>query len=548
VIRGRRTRTAYATGALALVACFATLPAVASAAPQPGSLEEQCVTAGTELPLSVDGFYFNHHPEKKREPRGSDGFLTVLETVVEFDGLIPAMPANCAGAYEHRLFAIAEFRATRSGARWNRIEKRWRKVPVFDREIRMKPYPYPPSPISAFDTHLNTNSFGLGCTMAGRLKFKLEVVDVAHDVAVARRIGSTVTLPVDSWFQARCLGRFSIQESGDARSCGARLLGTSERVEPTQWGVKVKRVSCGAAARVAEELLRLPALIQRSVAPQKVGSWRCYLGHRGAAACSKGNQRLFMLARGNDSARCEEDARKEIERLRAEGVACDAALALASAVRAQPQGLLQLDLEAAGQTWSCTALQRLGDEDLLINRYACFSANALVTFEVPNPSGQREAPVLPTTVAADVVFPPAGLLGFPKRPFLRFDYQEHHGGRIKLPLKADEALVGRRARIEISTYTQQCVESADPSEDAMFCFDQNRVRKPARRTVTLAATQMIDLGRIPRRGNWEYFVTATTEAFGEDGIAYRKKVVPGYAGVANDVAKCPGSPLCGKSR
>ena len=532
--------------AVALVACLVAVPGVASAAPQPGSLEEQCVAAGTELPLSVEGYYFNHHPEKKREPRGGDDFLTVLETVVEFGGLIPAMPAACAGTYERRVFALAEFRGTRTGSRWNRLEKRWGQVPVFDREIRTKTYPYPPSPIAAFDAHFNTNTFGLGCTTAGRLKFKLEVVDVAHDVAVARRTGQTVSLPVDSWFQARCLGRFSIQESGDARSCGVRLLGSSGRVEPTQWGVKVKRVGCDAAARVAEQLLRLPAFIQRSVATQGVGSWRCYLGHRGAAACSKGAQRLFMLARGNDSARCE-GVRKAIDRLRAEGVACDAALALAIAVRTQPQSFLQLQLEAAGQSWDCTALQRLGDEDLLINRYACFAASALVTFEVPNPSGQREVPVLPTTVAADVAFPPPGLLGFPKRPFLRFDYQRHRGGRIKLPLNADEVLVGRRARLEITTYTEQCVESADPFEDALFCFNRKQVGKPVRRAVTLATTQMVDLGRIPKRGNWEFIVTATTEAFTEGGIAYEEKVVSGYAGVANDVGKCPGNPLCGKS-
>lgn len=95
----------------------------------------------------------------------------------------------------------------------------------------------------------------------------------------------------------------------------------------------------------------------------------------------------------------------------------------------------------------------------MTNRYACFSANALVTFEIPNPSGQREVPVLGTTVAADVVFPPAGLLGFPKRPFLRFEYPRHRDGRIKLPLKADPALVSRRARVEVTAYTEQCVES-----------------------------------------------------------------------------------------
>lgn len=69
-----------------------------------------------------------------------------------------------------------------------------------------------------------------------------------------------------------------------------------------------------------------------------------------------------------------------------------------------------------------------------------------------------------------------------------------------------------------------------------------------RRSVTLAATQMIDVSRVPGRGNWVYIVRATTKAFSEGGIAYKQAVAPGYANVATDVAECPGSPLCGKSQ
>jgi hypothetical protein len=52
--------------ALVLVVAAAVAAAVtpAVAAPEPGSLEAQCIAAGTVLPQETQGFMFNHHPEK----------------------------------------------------------------------------------------------------------------------------------------------------------------------------------------------------------------------------------------------------------------------------------------------------------------------------------------------------------------------------------------------------------------------------------------------------------------------------------------------------
>ncbi len=506
------------------------------------------MAAGTVLPQEVGGFFFNHHPEKKREPRATDKFLTSLESVAEFSGVIPAMPAACDGRYQRALFATADFRATRTGARWHPMLRGWGQLPIEERYLRSKSYPPPLSPFAAFGTHQNTNSFGLGCTTAGRIRFKLEVVDEANGVTIARRYAEA-RLPVDSWFQARCLGRFSIQESARAHSCGERLLGTSRRAEPTQWGVKVLRVGCDAAARIAERALRLPAILRGSVAAQSLEGWRCYFGHRGAASCNSGARHVFMLARGNDSLRCESGPRKDgVARLNAAGVPCDVALGLVTFVRGQPATDLELDLSASGQSWSCIVSRYLGEDDLFTNRYACFSAAALVTFELSAPETERQVPSLPTVVPPDVEFAPAGLLGFPRTPRLRFDYQKWRKGRMLLPLEAEEVLVGRRARLKIVAYTQRCLESADPSEDYLFCYSRRMVGRPVTRSLTLQPTQLVNVGRLPRHGNWEYRITATTRPFIVSGIAFEKAVAVGYAGVNNDVEKCPSSPLCNKHR
>jgi hypothetical protein len=203
-----------------LLAGLACTSSLALAAPPAGSLEERCIASGTALPIEIDGFMFNHHPEKHREPRAGDHYLTIFETVAEFRGALTRIADECAGHFRQALFAKAQYKATKSPGRWLSLSRRWQQLGLSTRQFLGEP-PWLSS-FSSFQGLQNINTFGRGCTVGGRVRFKVEVENEENDAIVAIRY-ATVPLQVDSWFEARCLGTFSIHESSGARRCGPGL-------------------------------------------------------------------------------------------------------------------------------------------------------------------------------------------------------------------------------------------------------------------------------------------------------------------------------------
>ena len=208
-----------AAALLVVVAAFGASASIAVAAPEPGSLEEQCIAAGTVLPQEMQGFMFNHHPEKKREPRAGDHYLTALETVAEFSAVVPRIPDACGGRFAQVVLAKAQFQTAKSPHRWRSLRRRWEQLPLAVNTLEFIGDPPPLSSFGVLRGQQNLNTFGLGCTLRGRVDYKLEVVNEANQAIVAVR-EATVPLQVDSWFEARCRGTFSIQESSGAKRCG----------------------------------------------------------------------------------------------------------------------------------------------------------------------------------------------------------------------------------------------------------------------------------------------------------------------------------------
>jgi hypothetical protein len=525
--------------ALSFVIGLVSGTASAPAAPAPGSLEERCIASGTALPTEFRGFMFNHHPEKHREPRAGDHYQTVLETVAEYGGTIPRISEECAGHYRQSLFTKAQYMATKRPGRWLSIGRRWQRLGLETLQF----YGEPPwlSSFSRFQGLQNENTFGRGCTVAGRVRFKLQVEDEANDAIVAIRY-LTVPLQVDSWFEARCLGTFSIHESAGARRCG-QVRGTRPFGRAAMWGVKVKRVPCSTAKPIAASALENPAFLEGSLLEQRLDGWRCFYGHRGAASCNRGSSHVFLVARGQIASRCEAPAQKR-SKLSVAGVDCGAGEELVAALRAAPTSESDLERTVASGTWTCPGIRSLSDEDRMSSSYQCLSAGRIVSFEILDPKAARVVPVAPSSIPADVELPPAGALGFPRTPMLRFGYQKTRHGALVASLEADPALVGQRARLQIRAGTMKCEWTADPGEEGPRCGATHWRGRPRLRTIVLRASQTITFGPSRHKGNWAYEARITTKPFTLEGIPYTRAVAGGWAEVINDAANCDASPWC----
>lgn len=541
LLGGRGVRFLPLAAAVVLVVLGIAAPAAATAAPLPGSLEEQCIAAGTVAPEELRGYVFNHHPEKKREPRATDNYLTVLETVAEFHGLIAQLPEACSGHFSRSVLVKAEFRAGGDPDRWRSVRGRWERLEVSQRYLDYSADPPTPSPYGEFRGLQNANTFGLGCTIDARVKLKLEIVNEGNGAIIARRVVE-LPLPVDSWFRARCQGEFSIQDSAAAQRCGQRVIGGAAII----WGVKAQGVGCARASAVAQKALQEPSFNQGELLEQRVDGWRCFYGHRGAASCHRGDKHVYIIARGGGIAEKCATAPRGVKHLQATGTSCEVAAALALAVQGDPPTSLLVSHEANGLVWSCPAFRYLGEGDLMVNAYDCFSGGALISFDVVASKSERLVPVLPTAVPADVLFPPAGAIGFPQTPMLLFDYQRWAHGKVLLRLKADEALVGHRARIKIEKGTMECTWTADAFEDTPLCDPPRWLGRPVVRQITLEPEQQVSVGRRLHRGNWEYRVTVTTAPFVHEGIAYTKAKAATSASVVNEADNCSANPWCSK--
>ncbi len=536
----RAARLSRVLAATALLAsAFACLSSLALAAPAPGSLEEHCIASGTALPTEMRGFMFNHHPEKHREPRAGDHYLTVLETVAEFQGALPRIADECAGKFRQTLFTKAQYKATKSPGRWLSLSRRWQRLGLLTRQFLGEP-PWLSS-FSSFQGLQNINTFGRGCTVGGRVRLKLEVENEENDAIVAIRYAN-VPLQVDSWFEARCLGTFSIHESSGAHRCG-QVLGTRPFGRATLWGVKVRGVACAAAKAVASRALEAPAFLEGSLLEQRMDGWRCFYGHRGATSCARGNSHIFLVARAQAATRCDSPLQKR-SRLSVAGIDCAAADELVGALGMSPTTDSDLLRSVGSGTWTCPAIHTLGEEDRMSASYQCVSAGRVVSFEVTEPKTARVVPVAPSSIPADVMLPPAGALGFPRTPMLRFDYQKIRHGSLVVPLQVDPALVGRHASLQIKAGTMKCEWTADPGQDTPICGPTDWRGHPQSRIITLQATQLVTLGPNRHHGNWAYEARLKTKPFTLDGLPYTNAFATGWAGVINDATNCSANPWC----
>lgn len=532
-----------ATATLLLVAAaFGASASTAVAGPVPGSLEEQCIAAGTVLPQETQGFVFNHHPEKKREPRAGDHYLTALETVAEFSGVVPRIPDACAGHFSQVVLTKAQFQTTKSPHRWRSLRRRWERLPLAVNTLEFVGNPPPLSSFGVLRGQQALNTFGFGCTLRGRVDYKLEVVNEANQAIVAVR-EATVPLQVDSWFRARCLGTFSIQESSGARRCG-QVVGARAGVGPSLWGVKVNRVGCSRARAVAQQALEQPGFLQGSLLEQRLDGWRCFYGHRGAASCQRGGSHIFLVGHHGGTGETCPQAPRNVLKLEQAGTSCEIALALAEALGAAPRGEPILTPATGDRTFSCASLSRLGLGDRMEYSYACAAGGAVVTLELREPKSARLTPLPPTSIPPEVRLPPAGLLGFPRTPTLKFDYGVVRGGKIVAPLEVDPALVGHQAEITFTVGTAQCEWTADPGQTGPICGATRLLGRPKTRTVVLREKQSITLGPNRRRGNWIYEAKVQTKPFVAAGLPYTHALATAYGSVINEATNCSANPWC----
>ena len=522
---------------------FGSCSSTAFAAPSPGSLEEQCIAAGTVLPQEFQGFMFNHHPEKKREPRASDHFQTALETVAEFNAVVPRTPDSCSGHFSQVVLGKAQFQTTKSAGKWLSLRRRWELLPLSVNTLEFIGDPPPLSSFGILRGQQSLATFGLGCTIRGRVKFKLEVVNEESQAIVAVRYAET-PLQVDSWFGARCLRKFSIQESSGAHHCG-QVIGAKAGKKPSLWGVKVREVSCRQAMPVAQKALETPTFLQGMLIEQSLGEgWHCFYGHRGAASCQRGGANIFLVQRGNTAGEeCGEPSR-DVRALSQAGTSCDVAGQLAELVNAAPRGETTVMPVAAGQTFTCAQSHYLGLGDRLYYDYVCAAGGAVVSFQIREPKSSRLIPIPPDSISPEVQLPPAGFLGFPRTPSIKFDYSTTENGKVFAPLEVDPALVGRQAELEVKVGTMKCEWTADPSNTDPTCGPTHRVGSPKKRTITLQAKQMIVLGPDRHRGNWLYEIYARTKPFVIEALPYTHALGYGYWSVANEASNCAANPWC----
>jgi hypothetical protein len=549
------------------------------------TLEQRCIASGLVPPQEMRGFFFNHHPEKDRDVRATDNFLAPAEIAAEVEAIVADLPAACRGQFSRRGLIKLQFKASQGGKRWRSIYKGGEEIhwgqryldppkadpverrhtttvegPSFPSSVEYEVEEEPsfreesttvtyepaddllPSPFVSIRTQQNIGSLGLGCATAGRAQIKMEIVDDTTKAIVAVRL-LRIPIPVDSWFRARCAGKFSIQDSAAAKRCGKRVVGGAPGRPPTLWGVKVQRVGCGVAAAVGQKALQVPEYSQGSLSSHRVEGWRCFFGHRGSAACLKGRSRVFLVARKGVGERCG-GALRGIRKLSAAGTACETASAVASQIQQDPNKELFVQRQLGGATWACSALRYLDSDDRLIMDYHCFSGAAMVAFEVPAFKG-RVVPVEPTSIAPEVILPGSGPAElFLLTPELKFgERAKWTKNKAFLPIEVEPALVGQKARLELVEFEAECTWTADEGQTDPICPTSKRVGASTR-SIVLEPTQLVYF--IPRkhRGNWLYRLTVKTRPFTYNGLSYRRTSHVATASVINEAKNCKVNPWC----
>lgn len=530
---------------LLLTCCLFAVAAARSWSAEMSSVAERCIANGLVDFQEATGSTFNHHPEKQRELRGTDTFLTSLETDTSFQGVIADLPAYCQGSFHREGSIKLLFKTTKRG--WRPIYKAWTPIKwethdLYDRRARDPgPEYFPdeeqgsgevehatasvagdrgtPSPWVRFETHQNTNTLGLGCTVASRAAVKLLIVDDQTSAIVAARV-YTVPIQIESWYLARCLRKFSLESQAHAKRCSQRAIAGG----PSLWKVRVKRVSCDLGRRVAQAALQLPAYSEGATVAQQVEGWRCYYASRGAVSCQRGSRHIYTQLRSGAGDKCERSAAPAgVKSLKALGASCGVASELASSILAEPGSPSPVGKVAGGGGWDCAARRFLAYEDQMTGSYNCFSGRAAVSFSLPKPK-QRLIPSEQTVIPAGVVLPGQGHEQlFTITPEIKFsENAKWTRSEILISFTAEPALVGQRADIKLEKLTAKCEWTSDEMQDTPICPSMRRTGRAQRRSIVLEGSQTIEVGPRKRRGNWIYRLTVSTRPFSLHSLSYRK--------------------------
>jgi len=535
-----RLRLEYLTALLALLGGVVTGGAEAAELP----LEQRCIAAGLVPPQEYRAYAFNHHPEKDREVRASENFISPAEVRMEMQGLFADLPEACRGHFHRDGQLKLEFTASKGGKRWHPLRPGWEEVHWAQRHLLPTQVSYGEggeelSPFVYFQAAQNDGTLGLGCALEARARIKLAIVDDATGAIVAIRF-LYLPVPVDQWYQARCLGKFSIQDVGDARRCSRRPIGAAPGGRPLAWSVRTEGVGCGVAAAIGQEALEVPAYSQMVPLTQMVSGWRCFYATRPAVACLHGAQHIYMIARRGVSESCGRV--RGIAGLSVAGTSCDVATELAGAARGNAIG--QPFFKEAGEvTWSCAAYTYLESEDHQLATYHCFFSGALVTFKIEGK--ERVVPAEPDSIPPEVILPtegPASL--FALTPELKFgERAKWTRQRVLVPIEAEPALVGQVATVEVVAFKAKCEWTNDETQTSPICPSRKRVGRSQRR-LTLQASQLVFFAPRRNRGNWEYRMRVTTQPFSFNGLSYRKTSHVAWADMINEAAHCERNPWC----
>jgi hypothetical protein len=537
-----RLRLEHLIVLLVLLGGVAATGADAGAAELP--LEQRCIAAGLVPPLEYHAYAFNHHPEKDREVRASENFISPAEVAAQIQGVIAELPEACRGHFHREGQLKLEFKASKGSGKWHSLRAGWEEVHWYQKHLPPTGVTYTGegeelSPFATFEASQNDGTLGLGCALKARARIKLAIVDDATGAIDAVRF-LELPIAVDQWYQARCLGKFSIQDVGDAHRCSHRPIGAAPGGKPLVWGVKAEAVGCGVAVALAQEALEVPAYSQAVPLTQMVNGWRCFYATRPAVACLHGAKHVYMIARGGVSESCGKV--RGVTGLSVAGTTCDVATELAAAARRNALGQ-PFSQEAGGVTWSCAAYTYLEYDDYQLATYHCFFNGALVTFKIKGK--ERVVPVEPQSIPPEVVLPsegPASL--FALTPELKFgERAKWTPHKVFVPIEVEPALVGQVATVEVVAFKAKCEWTNDEGQTSPICPSLKRVGRSVRQ-LTLQASQLVLFAPRKNRGNWIYRMHISTKPFSFNGLSYRKTGHLAWAEMINEAAHCERNPWC----
>lgn len=500
------SRSVLASSCVALVLLFGAPSSSAATA------EQHCIAAGTVAPIEVQGYTFNHHPERKREARATDDFFAPFQIETTAVAVIPRLPDFCAERYRQLLIIRLQYKASKGGPGWHSLSG-WRQA----RPLR-RGYEGPPPPDSRYaEVRAEGESLAMrhGCAVASRMQLMTEILDEQTDAIVAKRM-SSLDIPVDGWFRARCSGKVSIRDLPRLRPCGNRASGAVPgSASIATWNVRARGASCGRASVVAQAAMEAPSFSQGLLRPARIEGWQCYFAHVSAVDCIQGQKRVFVVARRSHAERCKEKS-PVLSQATVLGVECDAVKGIAAAVAEDPRTDLHVLHDVEGTSWDCSASRALGYDDRMTNTYHCFADGQIAFFKLAD-SPERLVPEVPSEIPPQVNLPPQGSTSFPRTPAIKFFYQPTYGDhKITIPLEAGPELAGRQAVIRIKVFAVRCLPLTDG--EGVICRGRKRAGEIVRR-IKLTDSRAISV-RVPRRGDWIYLFTAQTQPFVSGGTPF----------------------------